>query len=91
MEGITAVLMGMVTAVFGGVLRDIVCNDIPRAFSDHQPYAICSFAGAWVVVACDASGTPDWVGLVAGAALASTLRALSIWRGWRLPRWRPDE
>ena len=91
MDGIVAVLMGMVTAVFGGVLRDIVCNDIPRAFSDHQPYASCSFVGAWVVVGCDAAGTPDWVGLLAGAATASALRGLSLWRGWRLPRWRPEE
>ena len=51
MPAIVAVLMGMVTAVFGGVLRDVVCNEIPRVFNDHQPYAICAFAGAWVVVA----------------------------------------
>jgi hypothetical protein len=33
---------------FGGVLRDIVCNEIPRAFSDHRPYAVCAFVGGWV-------------------------------------------
>ncbi len=48
MSAIVAVLFGMMTAVFGGVLRDIVCNEIPRAFSDHRPYAICSFVGGWV-------------------------------------------
>ncbi len=37
-------------AAFGGVLRDVVCNEIPRAFSDHRPYAICAFAGGWVAV-----------------------------------------
>ena len=47
MPAIVAVLLGMVTAVFGGVLRDVVCNEIPRAFNDHRPYAVCSFAGGW--------------------------------------------
>ena len=54
MPAIVAVLMGMITAVFGGVLRDIVCNEIPSAFRDHRPYAICSFAGGWVLVGVQA-------------------------------------
>jgi uncharacterized membrane protein YeiH len=91
MPAIVAVLMGMVTAVFGGVLRDIVCNEIPRAFSDHQPYAMCSFAGAWVVVLAHVAGMPDWAGLVAGAAIATLLRGLALLLGWRLPEWRSGE
>ena len=46
LPAIVAVLMGVVTAVFGGVLRDIVCNEIPSAFADHRPYALCAFAGS---------------------------------------------
>lgn len=91
MPPIVAVLMGMMTAVFGGVLRDIVCNEIPRAFSDHQPYAICSFAGAWVVVAAFVWQAPDWAGLVAGAGTAIALRLVALWTGWRLPQWRAEE
>ena len=48
---IVAVLMGVVTATFGGVLRDIVCNEIPTAFRDHRPYAVCAFAGGRRIVA----------------------------------------
>jgi uncharacterized membrane protein YeiH len=91
MPPIVAVLMGMMTACFGGVLRDIVCNEIPRAFSDHQPYAICSFAGAWVVVAAFVWQAPDWVGLVAGSVVTIVLRLLAMWTGWRLPKWRAEE
>jgi hypothetical protein len=49
MPSIVAVLMGTVTAAFGGVLRDVVCNEIPRVFNDHRPYAICALraAGWW--------------------------------------------
>ena len=88
MPAIVAVLMGMVTAVFGGVLRDIVCNEIPRAFRDHQPYAICAFAGAWVLVLAQALDAPQWLALVAAAATVTLLRGLAILLGWTLPAWR---
>jgi uncharacterized membrane protein YeiH len=88
MPMMVAVLMGMVTAVFGGVLRDVVCNEIPRAFCDHQPYAVCSFAGGWVMIAAQAAGTPQWASLVLAAATATLLRMLALHRGWRLPGWR---
>lgn len=90
MPAIVAVLMGLITAVFGGVLRDIVCNEIPQAFRDHRPYAVCSFAGGWVVVAADSMGHSSWVGSLCGAALATLLRVLAITFDWRLPKWRGD-
>jgi len=87
LPAIVAVLMGVVTAVFGGVLRDIVCNEIPRAFKDQQPYAVCAFAGGWVLVGAQALGIDgDW-SLVAGAAVATGTRALAMASGFRLPRW----
>ena len=87
---IVAVLMGMITAVFGGVLRDIVCNEIPSAFRDHRPYAVCAFAGGWCVVLADYLGSPAWGGILAGTAVAFTLRALALVFDWRLPAWRAD-
>ena len=91
MPPLVAVLMGMMTAVFGGVLRDIVCNEIPRAFSDHQPYAVCAFLGAWVVVGAHVAALDDWVGLAGGAGLAVLLRLAALWTGWRLPAWNTGE
>jgi uncharacterized membrane protein YeiH len=78
----------MVTAVFGGVLRDIVCNEIPKAFRDHRPYALCAFAGGWVLVACHAGGLPSWLALTVAAAVATMLRGLALLSGWTLPAWR---
>lgn len=86
---IVAVLMGVVTAVFGGVLRDIVCNEIPSAFRDHRPYAICAFAGGWVLVAAAALGLADGAGLAAAALVATLLRAVAVWADLQLPRWSP--
>ena len=85
---IVAVLMGVVTAVFGGVLRDIVCNEIPTAFRDHRPYAICAFAGGWVLVLAETLAAPPWLALIAAAATAILLRTLALLRGWTLPSWR---
>lgn len=91
MPSVVAVLMGVVTAAFGGVLRDIVINEIPRAFSDHQPYALCAFAGGWVLVGLVGLGAPEWAALVAAATAATGLRMLAVHGGWRLPAWKSGE
>ena len=88
LPAVVAVLMGMVTAVFGGVLRDIVCNEIPKAFRDHRPYAVCSFVGGWLVVLAHTSGAPQWVGLAVGAGSVTLLRVVALLSGWTLPAWR---
>jgi len=87
---IVAVLMGVVTAVFGGVLRDIVCNEIPRAFRDHRPYAICAFAGGWVLAGANALGVAEWVGLLCAAIVTALLRIWALLADFTIPRWLPD-
>jgi uncharacterized membrane protein YeiH len=92
MPPIVAVLMGIVTAVFGGVLRDLLCNELPKAFADHKPYAALAFIGGWVVLALRALGLADWICLFIAAALTTLLRLLAIRLDWRLPGWRnPSE
>ncbi len=91
MPSFVAVLMGMITAVFGGVLRDIVCNEIPSAFSDHRPYAVCAFFGGWVLVGSQALGLPDEAGLLAGAGVTIGLRAWAMATNFTLPQWRGDD
>lgn len=88
LPGIVAVLMGVITGVFGGVLRDVVCNEIPTAFSDHRPYAVCAFAGGWVYVALWHSAAPGWAALLGCVLLTAGLPALALWRNWRLPAWQ---
>jgi uncharacterized membrane protein YeiH len=91
LPSVVAVLMGMVTAVFGGVLRDIVCNEIPSAFRDHRPYAVCSFIGGWVLVFANHLGASSWTALLAASATAAGLRLLALYTGYTLPSWRGTE
>ncbi|AIC47728.1 trimeric intracellular cation channel family protein [Rhodoluna lacicola] len=85
---IVAVIMGIITAVFGGVLRDVVVNEIPRAFVDHQPYSILAFAGGWVVVGLHYVGTSSFIAVGLGALVITALRFAAMIFGWRLPTWR---
>jgi uncharacterized membrane protein YeiH len=87
LPGIVAVLMGVITATFGGVLRDIVVNEIPTALHDHRPYAVCAFAGGWVLVIAQHGGVPAGIALLLGAACATALRVAALLTGFTLPRW----
>ncbi|WP_277186121.1 trimeric intracellular cation channel family protein [Caballeronia sp. BR00000012568055] len=48
MPAFTATMMGVVTGVFGGIIRDVLCNEIPLILRDSRPYAVCAFAGCWI-------------------------------------------
>ncbi len=88
LPALVAVLMGLITGVFGGVLRDVVCNEIPTAFHDHRPYAVCAFAGGWVYVGLWQADAPGWLALIACVTVTAGLRGLALWRNWQLPAWR---
>lgn len=85
---IIAVIMGVMTAIFGGVLRDIVVNEIPKAFSDHIPYSVIAFAGGWVVVALNFLMVEAFIAVAIGAIFTIVLRILALLFGWRLPSWK---
>ena len=90
MPGIVAVLMGAITAVFGGVLRDVLCNEIPKVFHDHRPYTLCAFIGCTLFLALHALDVAPQLSTVAGICTITGLRLLAVARGWRIPAWPPD-
>ena len=85
---VISVIMGVLTATFGGVLRDIVVNEIPKAFSDHIPYAVIAFTGGWVVVGLNLLKVDAFVAVAIGAVFTIVLRVLALLFGWRLPIWK---
>ena len=87
-SAIIAVIMGVITSVIGGVLRDIFTNQIPRAFSDHEPYAAVAFIGCWFVVFASWMHIDSLWSVVIGAAFTIALRIMVMVFGWRVPAWR---
>jgi len=82
-----AVLLGTVTATAGGMLRDVICNELPLILR-KEIYITAAAAGAAAYVALRLAPLPRDAALGGGAALALAIRALAIWRGWSLPPYR---
>jgi len=79
-----AALLGMLTGIGGGVVRDVLLSEIP-AVMRADVYAVAALAGAGVVVAGDALQLPSTMMACAGAALCFGLRLAAIHYGWHLP------
>jgi uncharacterized membrane protein YeiH len=84
-------VLGVVTAIGGGILRDVLSGQIPNVLYDRELYALPAMLGATAVAAAHALG-PRGPAVVAGAAvLAFGLRVLAMRYGWRTPRPRGIE
>ena len=81
-------IMGMVTGCLGGLLRDVVCNDVPLVLKQGELYATAALAGAVAaVVVQQVTGQQGWA-LIACGIVTWALRAGSLKLGWRLPVYR---
>ncbi|MDP2868065.1 trimeric intracellular cation channel family protein [Methyloversatilis sp.] len=83
-------MMGVITGVFGGVMRDVICNEVPYVFRDHRPYALCAFVGAWAYLGMNALDVTPLVSLGVAVVLIAGLRLLAVLTGWSVPGWRED-
>ena len=81
---VQAVLIGGLTAVGGGVMRDVLVSEVPVVLRSEL-YAVAALAGASVVVIGRALALPREATIAAGALLCFALRLISLNRGWRLP------
>ena len=81
---VMAALLGALTGIGGGMLRDVLTAQIPLVLR-AELYAVAALAGAIVVVAGHALNFPPTAVAIAGAALCFGIRLIAIRRGWRLP------
>jgi uncharacterized membrane protein YeiH len=79
-----AALMGMVTGIGGGMLRDVLAGRVPAVFRGEL-YATPALAGAAVVVLGDRADLPVIAVAIAGAGVCLVWRLLALWRNWRAP------
>lgn len=82
---VIASLLGVITGVFGGVLRDVICNEIPTVFARTQLYATCAFAGAWTFILLDHLHAYAHWSLPAGVVVTFLSRMAAIRFDLRLP------
>jgi uncharacterized membrane protein YeiH len=78
-------MMGVITGIFGGVLRDVLCNEIPLVFRRSQLYATCSFAGCWAYLILDRLHASQVAALAASILMTSVMRLLAVRYDWKLP------
>jgi uncharacterized membrane protein YeiH len=85
-----AALLGMLTGVGGGMLRDVLVSEIPTVLRADL-YAVAALAGAAVVVLGHVAQFPPAATTLVGAGLCFGLRFMAIRYGWRLPVARPPD
>lgn len=85
LEPVMAALLGMLTAIGGGMVRDVLLAEVPTVLR-ADIYATAALAGAAVVVIGHLMRLPSVPLAIAGAALCFGLRMVAIRRGWQLPR-----
>ncbi len=80
-----AALMGMITGTFGGVIRDVLCNEVPSLFKQSPLYATCAFVGALLYTLLRQTPLPPDATTWIAIAVAALLRLAALRWNWVLP------
>jgi len=78
-------IMGMVTGAMGGLMRDVVCNEVPLVLRQGELYLTAAFVGALTAITVMHVFGQQSIALLACAGVAFLLRGGSLLFGWRLP------
>ncbi len=81
---LVAMMLGVATAVTGGMIRDIIVNEIPLVLS-REIYATAAFITSAVFIAADYAGASADLSLIVAVIAGFTVRALAIHYNWSLP------
>src|SRR3954469_21481310 len=81
---VAATLLGMLTGIGGGIVRDALLSEIPTVLRTEL-YAVAALTGSVVVVLGRMLHLPSSVAAIAGAVLCFAVRFAAMRRGWQLP------
>lgn len=88
-QGLAVTLvMGVLTGCAGGLMRDVVANEVPLVLKKGELYVTCAFAGSFAAWGAIEAGAQAAVSAVICAGVTFALRAGSLWLGWALPVYR---
>src|SRR5688500_1501365 len=90
LDPVPAVLLGMLTGIGGGMVRDVLVAEVPAVLRGDV-YAVAALAGATVVVVGRLLQVPSAPIAIVGAVVCFGLRFMAIKRGWQLPVARQRE
>jgi len=82
-----AVAMGVITATFGGIIRDVLGAESPVVLS-REIYVTAALLGGMVFVGGSLLGLPRELAIVMGSVAGFALRGAALHRGWSLPRYK---
>jgi uncharacterized membrane protein YeiH len=89
---VSATLVGVVNAVGGGLLRDVLVREEPLIFKPGEFYALAALAGCVLYIGLvTRAGVPESIAALAGISVAFSVRLLSILLGWRTGAFAPEE
>jgi uncharacterized membrane protein YeiH len=80
-----AIVAGMITGCVGGVLRDVLCNDVPLLFRAELYASVSVLTGALYLGGLHVGLAHDLVMAIA-MTFGMTLRIVAIWRKWNMPK-----
>ncbi len=80
-----AALMGMITGTFGGVIRDVLCNEVPSLFKQSPLYATCAFAGALIYLGFIELSVPAAAATWIATVFTALFRLAAVKWNWVLP------
>jgi uncharacterized membrane protein YeiH len=86
---LVAVMLGVTTAVTGGMIRDVICNEIPLILS-REIYATAAFAASLTYVLADYLALGSNVALGTAVVVGLAVRGLAIRFDWSLPSFGAD-
>lgn len=86
---VIVVIMGVITGTFGGLMRDVVGNEVPLVLKQGELYLTAAFGGALSAVLLFWLGSGRVEALVTCGIVTFVLRAGSLVWGWKLPVYRP--
>lgn len=84
---VVAIVAGAVTATFGGILRDVLCEE-PSVLMRPEVYVTAAMLGSFVFTLATVLGAPLWAAAGGGAVCAFLLRGGALIYGWHIPAYR---
>ncbi|MCA0941492.1 trimeric intracellular cation channel family protein [Yangia mangrovi] len=78
-------VMGVMTGCLGGLMRDVVANEVPLLLKQGEPYATCALCGALALLVAGWLGLPPFSAALVCAGVTFALRASALAFGWGIP------